>query len=106
MLSILADFGMTTMRLTLKSDATAAIGITQREGLGKVRHLTTADFWVQQRLRRNEFRILKVPGTENPADLGTKGVEHAAMLKHMRALGFVSLGGRPTAAPALKSKSF
>ena len=60
---------------------------------------------MQQRFRRNEFRILKVPGTENPADLGTKGVEHAAMLKHMRALGFVSLGGRPTAAPALKSKS-
>ena len=34
------------MRLTLKSDATAAIGITQREGLGKVRHLATADLWV------------------------------------------------------------
>ena len=105
MLSILADFGMTTMRLTLKSDATAAIDITQREGLGKARHLATADLWVHQRLRLNEFRILKVPGAENPADLGTKGVEHAALLKHMRALGFVSLGGRPTAAPALKSKS-
>ena len=66
MLSLLRDFGMTTMRLSLKSDATAAIGITEREGLGKVRHLATADLWVQQRLRRNEFRISKVPGTENP----------------------------------------
>ena len=60
MFSLLRDFGMTTMRLSLKSDATAAIGITEREGLGKVRHLATADLWVQQRLRRNEFRISKI----------------------------------------------
>ena len=92
------------MRLSLKSDATAAIGITEREGLGKVRHLETADLWVQQRLRRSEFRISKVPGTENPSDVGTKGVEHAALVKHIRTLGFVILGGRPAAAPALKSK--
>ena len=33
------------MLSVLRSDATAAIGITQRKGLGKVRHLATADLW-------------------------------------------------------------
>lgn len=31
----------------VKSDATAAIGICRRRGLGKIRHLSTADLWIQ-----------------------------------------------------------
>ena len=105
LLSVLADFGFTAVRFTLKSDATAAIGITQREGFGKVRHLATADFWVQQRLRRREFNIAKVPGSENLADLGTKGLERDAIQRFLRALGLVRLEGRPAAAPLLKARS-
>ena len=99
MLSVLADFGM------LRSDATAAIGIAQREGLGKVRHLATADLWVQQRLRRQEFRISKVPGTENPSDLGTKGLERDAIQRHLRSLGLARLDGRSAVAPLLQARS-
>ena len=99
MLSVLADFGLASMRLTLKSDATAAIGITQREGLGKVRHLATADLWVQQRLRKREFSI------ENPADLGTKGLERNAIQQFLRTLGMAVLTGRSAAAPLLKARS-
>ena len=105
MLSVLADFGITSTRLMLRSDATAAIGIAQREGLGKVRHLATADLWVQQRLRRQEFRISKVPGTENPADLGTKGLERDAIQRHLRSLGLARLDGRSAVAPLLKARS-
>ena len=105
MLSVLADFGLASMRLTLKSDATAAIGITQREGLGKVRHLATADLWVQQRLRKREFSIAKVPGVENPADLGTKGLERNAIQQFLRTLGMAVLTGRSAAAPLLKARS-
>ena len=105
MLSVLADFGLASMRLTLKSDATAAIGITQREGLGKVRHLATADLWVQQRLRKREFSIAKVPGVENPADLGTKGLERNAIQQFLRTLGMAVLPGRSAAAPLFKARS-
>ena len=105
LLSVLADFGFTAMRLTLKSDATAAIGITQREGLGKVCHLATADVWVQQKLRRREFSIAKVPGSENPADLGTKGFERDAIQRFLRALGLARLDGRAAAAPLMKARS-
>ena len=101
----MSDDPQVNQRLTLKSDATAAIGITQREGLGKVRHLATADLWVQQRLRRREFNIAKVPGAENPADLGTKGLEREAIQRFLRALGLARLGGRAAAAPLLKARS-
>ena len=105
MLAVLADFGLTSTRLTLRSDATAAIGITQREGLGKVRHLATADLWIQQRLRRQEFRISKIPGPQNPADLGTKGLERDAVQRHLQTLGLARLDGRSAAAPLLKARS-
>ena len=40
--SIARDLGM-EWSIALKTDATAAIGITRRRGLGKIRHLATAD---------------------------------------------------------------
>ena len=69
--SILKDFGVNTT-LHLLSDATAAIGIVCRLGLGRVRHLATADLWIQQRLRCGGVKVSKWPGTDNPADLMTK----------------------------------
>ena len=46
MRSVCQDFGM-DITLAMRSDATAAIGIVGRDGLGKVRHLATADLWIQ-----------------------------------------------------------
>ena len=48
--SLLEDFGI-KVQLLIRSDATAAIGICKRQGSGKVRHLATADLWVQQLVR-------------------------------------------------------
>ena len=42
MKALLADWGIEA-RIHEKSDATAAIGIVARTGLGKVRHLAVAD---------------------------------------------------------------
>ena len=72
--SILRDFGVTDS-ITLKSDASAAIGITQRLGLGKVRHLSVADLWIQQKVRRQELEVVKLPGLHNPRDLMTKALD-------------------------------
>ena len=69
--AILADFALNA-KIGLHSDASAAIGITSRRGLGKVRHLAVADLWIQQRVQRGDFEIQKLPGLENPADLMTK----------------------------------
>ena len=44
--SSLADFDL-TLPLEIHSDATAAIGMCKRQGLGRVRHLSTSDLWIQ-----------------------------------------------------------
>ena len=100
-LSLLGDFGW-KLPLAMKSDATAAIGIVTREGLGKVRHLATADLWIQQRVRRGELQVGKWPGADNPADLQTKGVPRPTLDKLVALLGFQDEEGRSSLAPALK----
>ena len=87
--------------ITLKTDATAAIGITKRRGLGKISHLATADLWVQDRLRAKDFALHKVPGQDNVADLLTKHLERPAMQKHMKSLGLVLQQGRAASAPQI-----
>ena len=56
------------MPLEIFTDATAAIGTCRRRGLGKIRHLHTADLWVQERLRTKDFKLSKIDGASNPAD--------------------------------------
>ena len=102
MASVLQDFGL-SMKLHMRSDATAAIGIVGREGLGKVRHLAIADLWVQQRVRRQQLTVEKWPGPKNPADMGTKGLSRDAIDQHMATLGFSTVSGRSAAAPEMKS---
>ena len=72
--SIFEDFGM-NVKLELHSDATAAIGIASRQGLGRIRHVAVADLWIQQRLKAGSFSVHKVPGEENVSDLMTKALD-------------------------------
>ena len=48
--ALLADFGVES-GLTVWTDSTASMGICQRQGLERVRHLATQALWVQQRVR-------------------------------------------------------
>ena len=54
------------------TDASAAIGICRRAGIGRVRHLAVAQLWVQEQLRMGTVRLFKVKGEENVADILTK----------------------------------
>ena len=62
--SILSDFGI-RIEIQIHSDATAAIGIAGRQGLGRIRHVAVADLWVQQRLKAGDFKVFKVNGLDN-----------------------------------------
>ena len=97
--SVLADFGV-EISIDMMSDATAAIGMCRRLGLGRVRHLATVDLWVQQRVKSGEVALGKLPGTENPADAMTKYVGAPALGDHCRRMGLVGLVGRPASVPA------
>ena len=99
--SLANDLGI-KLRVEILTDATAAIGICRRRGLGKIRHLAVSDLWVQDRLRRNDFALTKIPGLENPADLLTKHVPREVMQKHMAFLGLCAEDGRASSAPTLQ----
>ena len=98
--AILADFGV-KVSLEMFSDATAAIGMVRREGLGRVRHLATADLWIQQRVRHGDIAVAKIAGPENPSDMMTKGLDRVSIDKHMKRLGLIMATGRHELAPKL-----
>ena len=88
--AILGDFGITA-ELVLETDASAAVEITHRQGLGKVRHLAVQDLWIQQRVRERKLKIEKVDGKINVADLMTKplaGPRIAELMARMGAFPF------------------
>ena len=59
----------------LMMDASSAIAIATRSGVGSVRHLASRYLWVQREVENQSFSVEKVAGQSNPADLGTKHVD-------------------------------
>ena len=82
-------------------DASAAIGMAQRLGMGKVRHIDVGMLWVQQHQRAGEIDIKKVGTKENPADIFTKHVPGEVVWRHLAAAGFENREGRAEVAVEL-----
>ena len=101
--SICNDLGY-NYHLRIHSDATAAIGIARRRGMGKIRHLDTTDLWVQEVIRSGRVELVKVLGTENPADILTKYIEKPLLQKMLAKMGMVQMEGRAACAPAIAAK--
>ena len=72
-----------------------------KEGLGRIRHLSASDLWVQERLRNGEFDLEKIPGADNPADVLTKHLERPTLLKLLPRMHAREEAGRSDAAPTL-----
>ena len=81
------------------SDATAAIGIARRKGLGKIRHLDVSDLWIQDKIRTRAITLSKVLGTENMADVLTKYVDRKTMDAALKRMNLRRMSGRPSCAP-------
>ena len=88
-------------KLDVQTDATAAIGICKRKGLGKIRHLATSDLWVQDKLRSNAFTLTKISGDVNPADCLTKHLDRSTLERHMARLSLSVDWGRAASAPTV-----
>ena len=100
MKAISKDLGL-DFDVNVLSDATAAIGICRRRGLGKIRHLAVADLWVQDRVRALDFILSKVPGSENTADIMTKMYGPPHPREASPRLGPLFEDGRAESAPEL-----
>ena len=96
--SIAKDLGL-TWTTKMFSDATAAIGIARRRGMGRIRHLDVTDLWVQEKFTSKAASIDKVLGTENPADILTKHVDGPALKVALQKMGMTVLEGRSGVAP-------
>ena len=84
--AFLLDFGVNA-DICIKSDAAAAVGISKRLGLGRVRHLAVSDLWIQQRIRQGGMVVQKLPGLVNPADALTKAIDGSRVRALAQAMG-------------------
>ena len=88
------DMGVEIRRpLDLRLDATAGLGIASRRGVGRIRHIATLSLWLQRAVHEGKVSLTKIPGKENPADLGTKYLDRADIERCWKAMGFVLLTG-------------
>ena len=99
-MTLLEDFGLRT-RSVLHTDASAAIGIVRRAGLGKLRHLNARYIWLQDHLRGGLMDVHKVAGVANAADLVTKHLGPGKAKDHLEAIGVRLEGGRAANTPTL-----
>jgi hypothetical protein len=97
--SLARDLGF-ELKIRVYSDATAALGMCRRRGLGKVRHLDVADLWAQEKVRSGIIELCKILGSENPADIMTKHVDRKLMDKMLLKINMHSMTGRAECAPA------
>jgi hypothetical protein len=69
--AVMKDLGW-IMRVRVIVDASAALGMASRQGVGKVRHLEVRYLGPQDLVKSGAVRISKVWGKLNPADVLTK----------------------------------
>ena len=65
--TMLDEMGNTT-ELVLLGDSTASRGILLREGVGRIKHLSVKQLWVQERIAAEELEVRQIPRAENVSD--------------------------------------
>ena len=99
-MSMLRDFGM-EFDGKVCTDASAAIGISFRKGLGRTRHIDVQYLWIQEEIAEGRLKLVKVNTKENPADLLTKALPRDTIYKHLHALDIDLSTTRAREAPEL-----
>ena len=96
--SMLGYFGV-EVAIKVNTDASAAKGMANRRGLGKVRHIAVNQLWIQDRVARGDLAINKVNGKENISDILTKHVNSEDIRVHLHKTGQAIFEGRHSIAP-------
>ena len=82
--AIAEDVGVSLQApIQINTDASAAIGIGSRLGLGKVRHIEVNQLWLQDKVYKGEIELKKVGTDVNIADALTKGVNAETLQYHV-----------------------
>ena len=83
------------------SDASVALGIIHRKGMGTTRHIDNGLLWIQQTAAEQRLKFQKVLGKHNPADLLTKHLDQATSEGHTETLNYKFNIGRAREAPKI-----
>lgn len=101
MITLLGDVGLAGAKVRVGMDASAAIGMAQRTGLNKMRHIEVDVLWLQEQTARRMLPISKIPRPRNPSDLCTKNVNVALMERYLEQLNTRFAEGRAPIAQKL-----
>ena len=75
------------LSLEVQTDCSAALGICQRRGCRRIRHLEAGCPWIHAGLASKRVnQLTKVPGARNTADILTKSVSRRDLDKHLLAM--------------------
>ena len=85
----------------INTDSSAAKGITQRRGLGKVRHIEVTELWVQDHVLKGTISVFKVAGTANYSDALTKYVDQSNVAYHLQKTNQIIKSGRHALMPQM-----
>ena len=103
LVALLQDLGY-IVKGEIWGDASAALGIINRKGLGKkTRHIDIGLLWIQQTVADQRLKYAKVLGKDNPADLFTKFLDAATSNTHVKRLEYQFTHGRSIEAPQLQT---
>ena len=85
------------------ADASAALGIVMRRGIGKVRHIRTQSLWLQEAHATKRLGFEKIDGSRNPSDLMTKHLADTLQQRHLDYIHTRAAEGRAESAPGLSN---
>ena len=97
---MLEDFGV-KCNVVIKTDSSAAKGISSRRGLGKIRHIELCELWLQEKVAEEKIKVIKIPGVENISDCLTKAAARESLALHMLETNQKIVSGRHQLMPAL-----
>ena len=96
------DLGM-EFKVHLKTDASAAVGMSMRRGLGRVRHVEVGQLWLQDLVHKGRIGIEKIEGKKNIADALTKPAASDMVGLHIHGVGLKLRRDRHELNPQIES---
>ena len=94
LVSLATELGFSNLSnvLRLGTDSSAAKSFVSRRGLGRMRHLDIRDLWLQKEIRDGRLEVVKIPGTQNHADLMTKVLKSSEVVERLDGMSLKVVG--------------
>ena len=83
--AMMQDFGTREdIHVKVCTDASAAVGIVHRRGMGRIRRIEVAQLWLQSCVHDGKVKVIKIDTYVNAADALTKCTKREDLERHMK----------------------